>query len=261
MSAIFLLASPGNQTRLGENEVWNNLNFIEKLTTSIPVVSKNIFNLNALTNILPVIFITVVILNLLKNKDKLSFIASGLIIANIILTFLIDNNWLYFSLVVIIALSEFYDNYKKQRPNLTILSISLYAIVFSQIITPIYDAARPNYFFYLYMMVYIGTYISSVDFKKLTIGIYALAAGSFIVLCGNEVYVYNQIGNIHRERLATIKEFKETKQDVLKLKKVPNNLAIYHMEPNTPDSPNYFTYKYYLQYYGLDKDTKIQFVD
>jgi len=83
--SLVLLLSPANQHRLVSDEVWNNLNLIEKLLTSIPVVSKNLLNITSYKNSLSYIFILVICILLYKNKDKFSKLNIILIIINMIL--------------------------------------------------------------------------------------------------------------------------------------------------------------------------------
>ena len=80
LGSLVLLLSPSTALRMGSDEGWSSLSLIQKLLTSIPVVSKNLFNLTNIYNILPYIFIFSVIANLRKLNTKYSNISILIII-------------------------------------------------------------------------------------------------------------------------------------------------------------------------------------
>ena len=259
VGSLVLLLSPANNLRLVSDEFWNSMSFIEKLLTSIPVVSKNLFNLSNFNNILPYFFIAVVCFDLVKVKDKCSVSIICAILLNVIMIAIIQNEWLYFVLTLILVLGEHYSNVKNGREKLCILSLAFYAVVFSNIITPLYAVGRPNYYFYMYMIFYIvlimNELISNVKVnKKFVYGFVILLFGFMI---GREVYIYKLIGGYHQDRLDAIKEYKDNgSEGTLYLKEIPEELDLYHIDVNLP-TKDWFTYRYYLNYYGLPQDINI----
>lgn len=257
--SLVLLLSPANNLRMVSDEVWNSLTFFEKIFTSIPVVSKNLFYLKDINNILPYIFIISVIYNLkFKENDN---IANTLVFLNLIISaisFVSNNGWIYFTLTILLVISEYYSNYKKNRAELTCLSLSFYAVIFSNILTPLYAAGRPNYYFYIYIILYaMISFNNLLKNKKLIL----LSAIVLVLLCSGllikEVIVYNYIGNVYQSRIESIKEYKENDcKGILYLKKIDEKYKIYHIDANLP-TKEWFTYRYYLQYNDLPLDTEI----
>ena len=259
--SLVLLLSPANQARLTVDEAWSQMNIIEKLMTSIPVVSLNLMDLLDYKNIIAYIFIICVSINLFDKKDKKTWIILSLIILNIISIYIFKINWLYFSLILLLVLGEYYGNIKKKRLDLCILSLSFYAVAFFNILTPIYYAGRPNYFFYMYVALFAMIVLSDIlkNKKVKTKYLYVVLIIISTILLGREVYIYTNIGMVHRERLEQITEYKKNNQEgILVLKKMPKKFASYHMDCNLPYE-GYFTYPHFLNYYGLNKDTKVEF--
>jgi len=258
LGSLLLLLSPANQLRMVADPSWNRMNIIQKLITSLPVVSYNLFNLLDYKNIIVHIFIISIIISLTKIKTKMSITGILLIIINVLLIIFMKNKWLYVSLMVLLTIMEYYGNIKNKRVELSIFSLASYAVVYSNIITPLYFAARPNYFFYMYMMVFIlinfNKYMEKTN--KIFIGTLVVV---FLILITKEVIVYNEIGSIYKTRIHQIEEYKNTaKEGPLVLKRIPRKYGYYHMDINLP-TKEWFTYRYFLTYYGLDKDTEIKF--
>jgi hypothetical protein len=153
LGSLVLLLSPANQNRLVSDEIWNNLNIIEKLLTSIPVISKNILNITNYKMPLSYIFILIISILLIKNKDKFSITNLILIIINVILIYIFNNNWLYFTLVLLLVVGEIYTYIKNKQYENIILCLSIYAVVYFNIISPTYASGRPNYYFYMYIIL------------------------------------------------------------------------------------------------------------
>ena len=264
LGSLVLLLSPANQNRLVSDEIWNSLNLFEKLFTSIPVVSKNLFNLMDVKYLLSYIFIIYIINLLIKNNNKFSKISIFLIIFNMLLIYTFNNNWLYFALVILLFISENFIYFNNKKYNEMALSISMYGVVFFNIISPTYYAGRPNYYFYMYIILcFINLFnkeiIKNNIFKKIN---YVCIPIILIVLLTNEVIVYKNIGKYHKIRLEEIKEFKENNnngnKDTLYLTKIPDKYESYHMDINLPDE-NWFNYESFIYYYDLDKDIKIRY--
>ena len=80
-----------------------------------------------------------------------------------------------------------------------------------------------------------------------------------MLLFGQEIYIYANIGNVHSTRLQQIEEYKRNGQDgTLNLKEMPSKICYYHMDCNLPNE-EWFTYRHFLLYYGLNEKTKIEF--
>ena len=75
-----------------------------------------------------------------------------------------------------------------------------------------------------------------------------------------EVYIQNKIGNVKKIREEQIEEYKSGNKKVLYYKKLDGKYSYYQIDANEPSSKDYYAYKLFLDYYGLDKDVKIVFV-
>ena len=259
LGSLFLFLSPASNIRLNSDAVWSNLTLFDKLLTAIPVVSKNLFNLTDIGNILPYAFIIAIIVSLYKIKNKIANVSIILIILNMIAIYVFNNNWLYFLLVLLLVFGEYYSHFKKNRLDLIILSLAMYAVIFSNILTPLYYAARPNYYFYIYMIFYVLYVVSfiKISFSKLKVIVYIFLIVLFIELSLNEVIVYNTIGKYYKKRLNEIQQYKiNESNEPLVLSEIPNKYRYYHIDINEP-TESWFTYKYFLDYYGLPEDTEI----
>lgn len=260
ISLLFIMLSPGNNNRMASDDIWNNMDFITKILTSIPVASKNLFNLNNWTNILPYIFIISILVSFSTTGSKYKRLCTASILAASLLAYSLDSGWIYFILIILLFTTELYINVVKERKNLSLISLSMYAVVFSTIITPLYAVGRPNYFFYLYIIMSSIIYFNDNRIYIKNSG-YVLILMSIIcsLLVANELYSYTRIGKIYRNRTEQIHIYKQNPTGVLILKKIPDDLTIYHIDSNQPSDSNYFTYRYFIQYYGLPEKTIIQF--
>lgn len=258
LGSLFLLLSPASKIRMDSDEVWNSLSFIQKLLTAIPTVSKNLFDLKNALNILPYLFIGVILFNLYKIKSSFSISIIALIIFNIILIYILNNSWLYFSLVLLLVIGEYYSNYKNDDYDLCLFSLAMYAVIYSNILTPLYYAARPNYYFYIYIIFYIIYVLNKKEvliYNKKMINI--LMFIPFCVLLINEITVYTQIGSYHKTRLEQIEDYKNSGNNgPLILIKIPDKYEFYHMDINNPTT-EWFTYRYFLNYYDLPNNIEI----
>ena len=259
--SLVLLLSPSNQGRLISDEVWNSMNLFQKLLTSIPVVSYNLMDLIDYKNIISYIFLLAVIFNVFDKKDKKTWILITAIIINCISIYITKINWLYFLLIILLVLTEYYGNIKKKRFELCILSLSFYAVVFFCILTPLYYAGRPNYYFYMYVIIFAMIVLTDKikNIKKHTKILTIISGIILMLLFGQEIYIYANIGTVHSTRLQQIEEYKRNGQDgTLILKEMPSKICYYHMDCNLPNE-EWFTYRHFLLYYGLNEKTKIEF--
>lgn len=257
LGSLVLLLSPANQHRLVSDEVWNQLNLIEKLMRSIPVISKNILNLMNYKYILSYFYVLVILLLLKGNNDKVSKVNILLIIVNMLLIYLIGSNWLYVSLVILLVMGENYSYLKEKKYYKIILCLSIYAVIYFNIISPTYAAGRPNYYFYMYII-----YLSIKQFNRYNFNNYKkyfllVIPISTIILLYNEVEIYREIGSYHQKRLVQIDEFiNQDESNILYLEKIPNKYSNYHMDINNPDN-DWFTYNYFTYYYSISNGTEI----
>lgn len=255
--ALILLLSPANQARLVSDNIWNSLNIFEKLNLSLPIISSDILNILSPYYPLAYIFILSIILLLLKNKNRFSIITISLIIFNMLLIYITHNNWLYFTLVIILVTSEFYSHLKNKDYDLLFLSLSIYAVVYSNSILPTYAAGRPNYYFYMYAIILsiivFNKYLNNVSKHNIIYLLFTVILG---FLLANEVYIYHKIGAYHQTRLKQIQAFIDNPSDTLILQAIPDKFSMYHMDINYPDK-TWFNYPYYIQYYKLPENINI----
>lgn len=259
LGSLVLLLSPANQNRMISDPLWNELSLIEKLLTSIPVISKSILNLTSLKTLLSYVFIAAIIVMQIKNKELFSKINNIFIIINIILIYIFNIDWLYFSLVILLFVGEAYLYLKNKQYDRLLLCLSTYAVVYFNIITPTYAAGRPNYYFYMYIIYLVlnilnTDVLSNIILKKICYAIIPLLAVIFLV---NEINVYKNIGIYHKERIIEINRYIDVQQDEpLYLTEIPSRYADYHMDINLPDK-DWFTYEYFVNYYKLPNDVEI----
>ena len=258
--SLILLLSPANQIRLVTDPMWNQMNLLEKLMTSIPVVSRNLIDLLDYKNIIGYIFVITVCTNVFNKNDKKTYLIISLIIINLIAIYILKLDWLYFLLVLMLIVAEYYGNINKSRIKLCILSLSFYSVAYFPILTPVYYAGRPNYFFYMYVILFTMIVLTDKikELKLKTNYIYILLYILFTTLLIKEIIIYTNIGNIHSKRLQQIEKYKNNKEDVLVLQRIPDEYSYYHMDANLPVK-EYFTYTYFLQYYGLKENTIIEY--
>ena len=83
----------------------------------------------------------------------------------------------------------------------------------------------------------------------------------FIFTCICEYKIYTYIGNIHNIRLEEIEKVKKENLKVLKYKKINEKYSKYHPDSNSPSDETYWAYNYFLSYYDLPKDLKIELAD
>lgn len=260
ISSAFLLFGPGTMGRINSNIEWSNLSLIQKLVISLPVISKNLCNLTNIKNLLPLIYLILIIGNLLKIKMKYSKTITILLLIISMCCIFLDNGWLYFLLVIVIFLVDSYYHINNNNCKNIIIHLSILAIVYSMAITNDYTNGRPNYFYYLYLIYMIAILFQQL-YKKFDLKI--LLSFVYVVLFAlltNEIIIYSQIGKINEERLLKINQNK-SENSILYLRKIPKKFSLYHIDINEPSTKEYFAYRYYLNYYHLDENVNIKFVD
>ena len=259
ISSIFLLKAPSMNIRTSVNYVWNNMNIIQKLLTSIPVVSRNFILNSNLNNFITIIFLIFLLVGILKRnlKYKNNIIISTLIIT--IISIIMDNGWLYFLLSILLFFLGIYYLFNTNKSKIIPIYISMYGIVYSMCITPEYDNYRANYIVYLFLIILsiiiLYDNISRRIQKELTV-VFLIICSIFLI---NEVYSYTVIGKIHKERIKNINECINNNCKILQLKKIPNRYEFYHMDINSPMDSNYFAFNSFINYYNLNNDIIINF--
>ena len=254
ISTLFIMLSPGNHHRMGMDLTWSTLNIFEKIKLSLPVVSYNLFNLRDYYNIIPLIFIISIIYKLFTLNNKKSNIIGIILLIISIISVITNNSYIYIILSLISFIGIAYIHLFNKEDYLIIISLGFYAMVYSTIITPNYMDGRPNLFFYMYAIMIINYFFSNLINKKY---IKYILIFFFVLTISNEVYTYNIIGNIHKKRLLAIDECKKDNCQILTLPEISKKYIKYHIDANKPDKKDYYTYRYFVQYYNLPKDIDI----
>ena len=263
LGSLVLILSPANQYRLASDGLWNELNILEKLVISIPVVSKNIINITNYKNMISYIFILVIIILLLKNKDKCSKINLLLIIIDMLLIYILKNNWLYFILVILLMFGEIYTYLKNKNYKKIILCLAIYGVVYFNILVPTYAAGRPNYYFYMYVILIAISLLKDIinEYNNIKKICYVILSVTCIFLLSYEIYIYKNIGIYHQDRIDQIEKYKkESKDDILYLTEIPIKYNSYHMDINLPNK-SWFTYESFINYYNLPNGIDIEYIN
>lgn len=262
IGGLIVTMAPGNALRMSSASYWYDLSFIDRLKTSIPVVSKDLFNLFDINNLIPTLFLITFAIYNFKDTNKLNKVMSVLIVICSIIAFITGNGWIYFILSILVFIAVLFLYYLKKDNSMSVIMIALYAVTFSMIITPEYHGARPNYYIYIWMITCTLIYLNSIFNNKLAIKIIEIFSIAFaIIMCFFEFDIYYNIGKIHKERLKQIEYVKENDLKVLEYKKIDDKYAKYHPDANCPSDSSYWAYKYFRYYYGLEEDVKIKLVD
>lgn len=173
-----------------------------------------------------------------------------------------DNGWIYFLLSILVFVNILLINYYEKDNKLSVIMLAMYAVVFSMIITLEYLRARPNYYIYLWMIICTIIYLFRIVTNKKVVKIIEISSIFLVVImCLNELDIYTNIGQVHKERLNAIKEVKEKNLTVLKLKQIDDKYGKYHPDANCPDSKDYWAYKYFVYYYELPENIEIELVE
>jgi len=262
LGGLVVLKSPGNASRVASEQWWYGMSFIDRLCKSIPVVSLNLFKIFNINNLIPTIFLGLLTVYGIKQKSKITKILSSLIVLCAVFAVIFNNGWLYFIISILVCADLLLINYLNNNNDMNVLTMAFYAVVYSMIITPEYFAARPNYYMYIWMIINIVIFINYLSGKKIIIKIVQVSSILLVLFTGLREYkIYTYIGNIHKDRLKQIELVKKNDLKVIKYKKIDEKYAKYHPDANCPDSEEYWAYRYFLNYYKLPKDVKIELVD
>ena len=256
LGSLIILLSPSTGLRMSADDIWNNLSLFDKLNLTIPVISHNLLDFKNYLNVLPYLFIMAMIFKMFYFKIRYSILLTLLITIIYALIMIFNIEWLYFVLVIILVLTEFFICIKTKKLSYFVMALSFYAVVYFNIFTPLYWASRPNYFFYCYMIIYILQLLSLINCKNVVIKLFFFIIFGYLV--ANELIVYYNIGSIYQNRLKNIEKCRNDRCHNLVLRKIPDKYDIYHMDINLPDR-GYFTYQPFIDYYGLSNDIVIEY--
>ena len=262
LGGLFVIKSPGNAVRMAASQGWYNLSIIERFNLSLPVISKNILNLFYIDNLVPTIFLFALCIALFKKGNKVIKTLDIFIILIALISFITGNGWIYFILSILVFVTILIYNYQEKNNYMSVLWLAFYAVVFSMAITPEYGGGRPNYYLYLFMIIYTCIFLNMILNNKIFINIIKIILVLFsIIMIGYEFRIYSYIGSIKHERLSQIEKVKKEKLNILEYKKIDEKYAKYHADANSPSGKDYWAYRYFVYYYGLPDDIEIKLVD
>lgn len=254
IGGVFLLKAPGNALRMQEYAWWYEMSIVQRLLTSIPELSFNLFNIKNIYNVIPIIYIVNL---LITNKSKKILNISMICLA--ISAIIFKSGWIYLVIAILGITMDLINQYKEKKYKLMVITIACYATAYAMILTPLFNSVRTNYTLYLYFiirisMIQIKLLENSKLYKKfITVIILVL----FCITMGLEIYAYTHIGNIYRDRIKAIEDAKANNLDTVYLKKIEKPFSMLHPESNEPEGSEYWAYRYFLQYYGLNEEIKI----
>ncbi len=272
IGAVILLAAPGNSVRVSSYEDWYSMNIIEKMLISIPALSKAILNVNNGYNLIPAIYILVLIMKVIKiiidnrkhninNSGNVIYITGvSLLLINTLLCIITQNGWACFANIILLAFIENYIHLRNKQYNFITCSISMYAVVFSMCITPLYWSLRPNYYLYIYYSILIaGWLVDLIKFKKEAINkiITCILTSILTLLLMFELYIYINIGNVSRIREKEIAEGIKNNDKVIYLTESPGFFMKFHNDLNSVGDEEYWAKKYYYYYYGINSEVDL----
>ncbi len=257
--SLIVLRAPGNLLRMDTAKSWYDMSFLMRLSKSIPVVSLNAFKLFSLDNLIPTIFFITFSIYNFNNKNKMVRLLNICSIIASILCLITNNGWVYFAFAALLCLEVLVINYYNKDNKWSVFTIGIYAAVFSMIITPEYAGARPNYFLDVWMIINICIFTNAfLKNKKVTLIFKVISCLLVLFTSLAEVWIYTNIGQVHRQRLKDIAYVKENNLKYLKLKRIDEKYAKYHAESNCPANKDYWAYNYFLYYYGLASDVVVE---
>lgn len=251
--AILLLA-PGNAVRNSYNTSFYAMSLIERLMITIPWVSKSVFNLHFL---IPFLYFISIILRSIKEKK---YIFSTLLSITGIFCYIYGNGWLYL-LLALLLLSYEIIYWIKKNDKFVQLILGFYAISFSMILTPLYNSGRPDLLLWIWLSVLFTINIMNLIKGKTLIYILSiLVFVSYSYYLYREINVYYHIGKGWNMQLSEIRKASTNQSDILYLKKIDNKYASWHVDVNVVDE-DFWTYKFFVNYYNLNSKVKIIYIN
>lgn len=257
----FLILSPGNATRTDMYPQWYNQSIMSRILESLPVVSYNCFNIKNIYNIIPLIYIISLFISFstININKKIKIFFNSILVLSCVVGAILDNGYIYLGIIGLVTIMEIYYSIIKERKEVIPFLLSMYAVTFSMIITPLYDSTRPNIYLYFALILLLIIHIIDFTYNKEKINkiirIVVYLTGILMLLF--EIYELTYIGNIHQRRVKDITDANLKNSEVVYLEKVESPADIFQIEPNTIFYENYYSTKYYKQYYNIPKDMKI----
>lgn len=251
----FLMLAPSNLGRMTGNEVWNSLNLFEKISTSLPVISNNLFNVFNIYNLYPLMLLVSIIYYLRNDKClKWFIICAGLFM---LLSFVSSWSWLAFGILFLVF--QCYIFVKNDDFKLIGVLLGGYAVLYSLAITPEYNASRTGFHLSLIMgMFTLYNFIYLNDMSRcLKILFFALLFITIIL----EVVIYSYIGFIKNKREEALDSVMNGESKVLNLKEIKAPFNRFHIDPNSPADKQYWAYQAFIDYYDLPEDISIKIVE
>ena len=251
--AILLLA-PGNFIRNSYNTSFYSMSLVNRLMITIPYVSKSVFNLHFL---IPFLYFASIVLRCIKRKK---YIISMLLLVTASLSYVYANGWLYFLLALLLLICEII-YWLTKNDKFVHLILGFYAISFSMVLTPLYNSGRPDLLLWIWLSILFAINLMNLIRGKLII--YILSLIIFIIYAYylyREIDVYYNIGKGWNIQLNEIEKTSKNQSEVLYLKKIDDKYVNWHVDVNVVDE-NFWTYKFFVNYYNLNDNVKIIYVD
>ena len=148
-----------------------------------------------------------------------------------LIAIIFNSGWLYFVVSVLMFLNICIINYQEDNNELSVIWLSLYAVVFSMIITPEFGGKRPNYYMYIFMIINIIIYLKNMIQNKNALTVIKVLSIVLLV-------------------------FTMTRETI-----ISDKYASYQADGNTVCSDDYWANRYFKYYYELPEKTKIELVD
>ncbi|MBO5349926.1 MAG: hypothetical protein J6A89_08965 [Clostridia bacterium] len=238
------------------------MSIVERILQSLPVVSYNCLNFRNIFNCIPLLYVISIIfsIGILKSKKNIKITMITLLIVSVILGIIIDNGFVYFVIACLIFIIECYVCIINNRKEIIPFSLAMFAVSFSMIITPLYDSGRPNIYLHLTFIILMTIHIIDIIKNKTKI-VKIFSISTFTILFAIiifEIYELTYIGVVHKKRLEDINKAINENSEIVYLEKLKSPAEIFQIEPNTIFFEDYYSTKYYKQYYGIPNYMKIQ---
>lgn len=247
----FLMFAPSNVGRMSGDDTWASLNLLEKLNTSLPVISEKVFNVFDIYNLFPLLMGISIIYFLRKDKNLKWFtIGAGL---SIVLSFNTSWGWFLFSILLLIFQSYIFIKNKDYK--LIGILLGGYAVLYSLAITPEYSACRTA--FHLLLIISMATIYNFSYLNGFNKIMKVIICVGVIFTITFEIIIYAYIGSVKKERDASLEKVINGESTVLEVKLIKEPFSKFHIDANNPVDKNYWAYAAFEDYYKLPEDIEI----
>lgn len=258
---LICILAPGNMIRVSSQNWFYDMPLFERLIKSIPSISTNLFNLNNIYNFIPLIYMLLFIIYNLKKKNKFLDVMTFISLIISILSLVLCNGYLYLLLIILITIMNIYNNYNDNQNELSVIWLSILAPCFALSLTPEYSSGRINYYFYIWLIINILVMLNKLLItgkKNNILGLLTilLFLGTILI----DINIFYNIGLVKKDRLKEIKNVKENNLTILNYKLLDDKYSKYQADPNEPSNEEYWAYKYFIYYYELNEDVKINLI-